>query len=456
MRPYATHVPGQTFPAFPRPEGAVLLGLLHQLAESEWASPEELVRLQWLQLAPLLDHARANVPGYKKLWRDVPWPLSGPADLSRLPPLERDRLQAQPTAFRSHPMPTSHGAVRPMTTSGSTGKPVEVLQSEVQRVLWAAYTLRHHQWHGIDPAGRLASIRFVADRARGRPPKGDERPSWGMPEDQVYRTGPSALLDLATPVDQQIVWLRRQDPDWFVTFPTNLHALVEESVRTGGRPPRLRGIWTVGEALSAETRALVKEAWGVPVWDMYSSQEVGYIALQCPTTGCYHTQESVLVEVVDDNGRACGPGQVGRVLVTALSGIASPLIRYAIGDWAERGPERCACGRGLPVLNRILGRTRNMMRLPGGRRAWPYIESVKCRAAAPYRQMQVVQTALDAIEVRVVPDGTLSDAHRTALKAELTRSLGHPFAFTFQVVDAIERSASGKFEEFMCRVPEES
>src|SRR6185295_14515719 len=99
--------------------------------------------------------------------------------------------------------------------------------------------------------------------------------------------------------------------------------------------------------------------WGVGVVDVYSSEECGQIALQCPEHEQYHVQsESVLVEVLDDEGRPCAPGTIGRVVLTTLQNFAMPLIRYDIGDFAEPGPA-CPCGRALPVLTRIVGRVRN-------------------------------------------------------------------------------------------------
>jgi phenylacetate-CoA ligase len=103
--------------------------------------------------------------------------------------------------------------------------------------------------------------------------------------------------------------------------------------------------------------------------DMYTCQEAGYLALQCPDHPHYHVQsENVLLEVVDDQGLPCAPGEVGRVLVTSLNNFATPLIRYEIGDYAEVGAA-CSCGRGLPVLKRIMGRYRNLLTLPDGTRA---------------------------------------------------------------------------------------
>ena len=75
--------------------------------------------------------------------------------------------------------------------------------------------------------------------------------------------------------------------------------------------------------------------------------------------------ENVLLEIIDAAGNPLPPGNVGRVVITVLHNLAMPLIRYEIGDYAAFGGE-CTCGRGLPVLERIVGRARNMLRLPDG------------------------------------------------------------------------------------------
>src|SRR3546814_3878705 len=91
---------------------------------------------------------------------------------------------------------------------------------------------------------------------------------------------------------------------------------------------------TVGETVSAKARGLVQRAWGVPLKDSYSCEEAGYLTMQCPDHEVYHVQsENVLLEVVDDDGRPCGPGETGRVLITSLHNFATPLIRYELGDY---------------------------------------------------------------------------------------------------------------------------
>src|SRR3546814_12850457 len=89
---------------------------------------------------------------------------------------------------------------------------------------------------------------------------------------------------------------------------------------------------------------------------LYSTHEFGYLAFQCPQHDHYHVQaEAALVEVLNEAGKPCRPGEIGQVVTTPLLNFAMPMISYAVGDLAEVGPP-CPGGRGLQVRKRILGR----------------------------------------------------------------------------------------------------
>jgi phenylacetate-CoA ligase len=172
------------------------------------------------------------------------------------------------------------------------------------------------------------------------------------------------------------------------------------------------------------------------------------LAIQCPEAEHYHVQaEAVLVEIVDDGGRACPPGAVGRVVVTPLHNFATPLIRYHVGDYALAGDE-CACGRGLPVISRVMGRTRNMVRLPDGASVFPSLDPKALTQIAPLRQIQLVQKTLAEIEANLVATRPLNAAETVRLGAAVGRMLGHPFPLRLVYMDEIPRAASGKYEDF--------
>ena len=185
---------------------------------------------------------------------------------------------------------------------------------------------------------------------------------------------------------------------------------------------------------------------GVPVVDVYSGAEVGYIALQCPESENLHIQsESVFVEVLDENGNACQPGEVGAVVITPLHNFAMPLLRYSIGDFAEVG--RCSCGRTLPVLRRIMGCTRSMVRLPNGDEFYASFQDL-LTGFDMIRQFQILRSASEALEMKLVATRRLTDAEAGQLTKILQQRFRHSFAVTFSYHDEIPRSAGGKFEDY--------
>ena len=202
----------------------------------------------------------------------------------------------------------------------------------------------------------------------------------------------------------------------------------------------------MSEPVDAELEARLRDTWQVSVADVYSANEVGNIAFRCQAGSLHVQPEAVLVEVLDDAGRPWATGATGRVVVTALHNIATPLIRYEIGDYATVGGN-CSCGRAHPVLARVLGRVRNLAHTPDGRSFWP-AALAKIRAVEPIRQFQYVQTATDTIQLRVMLDRELTAAEAEVLRGIVQRVMQYPFKVDIRVVASIERGPTGKFEEF--------
>jgi phenylacetate-CoA ligase len=188
------------------------------------------------------------------------------------------------------------------------------------------------------------------------------------------------------------------------------------------------------------------------VHDVYGCEEVGYLALQCPRHDHYHVQsESVLVEILDDEGRPVPPGEMGWVVVTPLVNFAMPLLRYRIGDLAEVGPP-CPCGRGLPVLARVPGRRRGQVLRPDGTRAFPDTGAL-WDAIEDVDQIQVVQTGPLAVEVRYSGGRAVAPGEEPAIVARVQAALGYAFPITLRRLPVLRRQANGKYETFTCLCP---
>lgn len=437
--PLESAVQGLAWPSITPPHGSAKLALLHQLEQSEWLPAERLRELQLVQLEVLLRHTVATVPHYRnRLGKDA-----SAKDLSDLPVLAMRDLQEGFAELRSEAVPREHGNVGEVRTSGSTGTPKRVLKTQLCQLFWEVLTLREHAWHKRTLGAKLAAIR--------RGSKGTQ-PSWGAAMAGVARTGPAVGLPVETDIEAQLAWLREQNPGYLLTYPSVLGELARLSISQRIRLPGLVQARTLSEIVTPELRQLCREAWNVPVADLYSAEEVGYIALQCPEHEHYHAQaEALLVEILDERGRACAPGEVGRVVVTDLHNFAMPLIRYDIGDFAKVGPP-CPCGRGLPVLARIIGRTRNLLVTADGKRHYPFIGQSQYLDIAPILQHQLVQTAFDLIEARLVTREPLTKEQIERFQAHVVKQMPAGIRIEVVRVDSIPRSAGGKYEDFISLV----
>jgi len=300
-------------------------------------------------------------------------------------------------------------------TSGSTGIPVEVQRTNLSS-LWAnATNMREVFWHKRDIAQSFAII---------RPHIMQEifQEQWGPAFSHFGRTGPLH----AHPVRGDLNgWLQKIQPGYLMTYPSILETIDLKALT------RLKGIKTTGETLLYKNPLIA---------DMYSSEEVGTIAIQCPDNpDVYHVMENIILEIVDEIGQ---PAKIGRVIVTDLT--SRYLYRYDIGDYAEIG--ECACGRGLQTIKKILGRKRNRVLLPDGSSHWPRIGSTEFRSIAPIRRFQAIQVDRTTLELRLIVDAPLTEAQQAAMRKLIHHFIGYPFEIRFRYVDEFP---AGKFEEFI-------
>ena len=442
------------FDAF-APREAGDLDFVKRLQASQWWKPEELLEHQLRLLQCLVLHCHATIPFYRHRMEDAGLDVRARLtidDWRRVPPLTRRDVQQWRDQLASSAVPVRHGSLVNVYTSGSTSTPVAMSTTQVDAWVGGLATLRHFLWHPYDFSARMVNIRRYK-KGEAEPPAGETADRWGNEGFFPFRTGPSARLNVSTSIDRQLDWLLKQDPDYLCTYPSNAVQLALASMRRDITLPHLEHVLTVGEVVTAEVRQLCAKAWDTPVIDTYSAHEVGILANQCPEHEHYHVQaETVLLEVVDARGEPCGPGEVGEVLVTSLTNYAMPLLRYRLGDFAERG-DSCTCGRGLPVLQRILGRERNSVLItPSGERFWPVFGTYGFARIAPVIQHQFVQKTLSGVEARLVTERPLTGAEEDALRAHINAQLPWRFDIDFVYVPEIARSASGKFEPFISEV----
>jgi phenylacetate-CoA ligase len=445
-------VPGLSWPEVPTGEVSQLWGLYLELERTQWLAPAEIVEGQLAQARALLGHCAAHVPYYRDTLRRAglqPGAVRTLDDFRRVPLLSRRTYQEQFPSFQATGLPPGMARIGEGKTSGTGGVPISVWQTNLVALWYFACCLRDWHWSGMNPRGSLASIRNLgitaADPAQAA--EGIVAPCWMGSLAPLLQTGPSYGLDIRQEPRRQLEWLFRVRPDYLLSTTSNL-VFLAGLIRDGGqRLPGLRAIQSIAEALSEEARAAVEEAFGVPVKDLYSCTEAGYVASSCPEGHGLHVHaENVLVEVLDEQGRPCEPGETGRVVLTALHNYLTPFVRYEVLDRATVGA-RCPCGRGLPLLTRVDGKMRPMLRLPGGGHKASHQLVHELFHLDVYHQHQVVQRAPDHFVVRVVPNRLWAADSADRVVRCVRDFLEAPVRVDVEVLDRLETTAAGKLRD---------
>jgi phenylacetate-CoA ligase len=420
---------------------------LRALEQTEWLPRPQLVNYQEGLLRRVTHHAYANAPFYRDRLGCL-FAGGNEADLSRwneVPIVTRAEAASHATAMRASELPEIYGAIEETRTSGSTGTPLHVATNNLVRVAANGALTRLARWWGADTSRPLASLRLHR-REPPHYPEGRERTGWSQanPESAVYE------LDLLTPVEQQIEWLLRKKAPYWGTSASNALAIAYAATPAQARQFGVELIFAFAETVFPRTREIVAERLGTQIVATYSCEEIGYVATQCPAAPGYHViAENALVEILREDGCAAALGEIGQVVLTGFYNYAMPFIRYAIGDVATAGPEFCSCGRSLPVIAQVLGRTRHAFIFKDGTRLWPRLWDFNVSDFIACREFQLAQIDRENIEFRYVPDGATEAPDVPGLKAYLRQKLHPAVEIVLVKMDSIPRSRGGKIDPFV-------
>jgi len=426
--------------------GTHTMRCLKELEASQWWPPERLEQLQSERLQHLIHYAYERVPYYRRLMdsRGIhPDDIRTAADLPKLPVLTKEIVREEGESLVARGFPRRR--LREGHTGGSTGTPLVFLSSIDGRLSHGmARSLRAHEWAGLYPGDRFVRVikRRLPGPAEGAPFEGISR--------RVAREGfvdCGAFSESTLP--EVVKRISRHRPRALRGYASAI-CIIAEYIRDTGIPaPEVGAIVTGGEQLFDEQRALLRQVFGTEPFSKYSSFENFDIAMECEAhQGLHIAAEDLAVETADDDGLPVRPGRDGRILVTNLHEYGMPLIRYDTDDSGSLLEGQCPCGRSLPRLAAVTGKTGNTIYTPSGKRLSPLTLGSSGLAPLGIRQFQFIQEQLNQVTVKVVPGSALSDAEAqalsTRLKAHYAKSLGDDVRVDIVVVDHIEPTPAGK------------
>jgi len=422
---------------------------LASVRQSQWLPERDWPIYQGRLLERLVRHAWQQTDFYRDALA-VLFRSDGSIDWDRwseVPLLTREMAQANNAAMTARAVPELSGRASVNQTSGSTSRSFKFLVDDLSSMASYCLSLRFFEWHGIDPHRTHALIKSYYGDPAHRYPEGSRSKGWHVsaPEVDNFR------LHISATIDEQIDWLRRRRPDYLTTYPSNMLALAQSLGPEGARSLCLSGYFSYGEAFDGETRKTIEDYFQAPMLDRYGATEVGQVSAQCAASTKQHvSMENVLFELLDDAGNPVAPGETGRIVVTAFYNYSMPFIRYDIGDYAVLSTDQC--GRSLPAIERIVGRARCMFRFKDGSVKWPDTKSVEIREFLPHKQLQIVQTHVDKIDVRIVPQDENQIDDLTGLARYFQSRLHPSLSVNVSKVAQIPRAPSGKFFDYYSQV----
>ncbi|HSB46834.1 MAG TPA: hypothetical protein VLD37_02385 [Candidatus Bilamarchaeum sp.] len=390
---------------------------------NQWKSPEEIQKIQANKLARILSLAKNSVPHYRKSLAGIE--SVTPDQLGRLPVLEKAEIAKNPQSL------VNPGArnLQAHPTSGSSGIPLKIVIGD-DGIYGLA--LRYHclTESGLGPFDTLLHLlSFPLYRS--------------FPQKFVYR-----FINISPFEDERKILdkMRGAGRGVYFGYPSTLTVLSELN-NASGSPIALKKIIPSSETFSDSARKFAEKSFSCKSGNYYGANECWGIAFECDRGSLHVNSDSVIVEIVDEDGEPAGLGKSGSVLITSLWRTSMPFIRYRIGDIASF-EAKCPCGRGTPVLSRIEGRSTSFIILPGGQKfLWPKI-GLRLRHLEGILQFQGVQESPERLAIRLVPSGRPSAAVAEAVHGIVASALPGMIV-KVGWVEKIGREKSGKVRDFI-------
>jgi phenylacetate-CoA ligase len=419
-----------------------------ELEASQWRSRDEIAAIQFQGLRRLLLHAQSTSPWYGDTWRAGGLDarrLDGPEDFAKWPVIDRALVREHRLAMRSTAPGTS---LITKATGGSSGVPLEFdLDTDSYQRRMAAWH-RGYSWAGAGPGTKQWYLWGVAPVSSS---------SWSKRKaklyDRLYRHTLVSCFDLGdASVDRFFRSLVRTEPRAIVAYTNAIYAFAQMLEARALVPPVPHSIVVGAERLHPFQREVIERVFRAPVFETYGSREFMLIGAECAVHGGLHlTSEQLVVEILDDDGAGVRDGVEGNVVITDLTNLGMPFVRYATGDRAIKASGPCACGRGLDRLARVTGRQLDILVTPDGRRLpgefFPHI----LKDLPGVRRYQVIQEVADAVIIRIVSPRWAPE-HEAWLRREVAAVAGPALRVSIDVVDDIPLTAAGKLQVVVNRL----
>jgi len=418
------------------------------LQRTQWFSLSKLEEIQRKRLRFLLEHAFRHVPFYHKVFRAKglrPSDIKSAKDLVKLPIVTKGDIRHNFHDFLSRDF-QKYGPIL-NSTSGSTGEPFRYNIDRKTVGIANAATWRGWGYAGYkfgDKMAVLAGLSLVSSKEnllRIASKKVIKR----MVKFPAINLRKEILEDYA----KRMIQFK---PKFIRGYPSSIYFFADFLKEEGIDLICPRAVLTTAEMLLPYQRKLIEGVFQCDVFDGYGAFDGGTAALECEEHRGYHMAvEKVVMEFVDEDGNSVAEGEKGRIIATDLFNYAMPFIRYDTGDMGVYSNGECSCGRKLPVMKKILGRTTDILRFKTGAvLSGPSLTLIL--KDFDITQYQLVQKKHDLLLVRLIRGKSYVDGDTKRLRKILENAIGKGVEIRFAFVDSIPTTRSGKWKFIVSHV----
>ena len=419
-----------------------VINYYHWLQKTQWWSAEQLKELQNNKLRALFKHAYENVPYYRNMFNKIGFnyqDIQNVESLWKLPILNKDTIRMNFETIQALDIKKYHPIKN--ATGGSTGDTLQYfITKEAASINWAG------MFRGWGWAGYQIGDKRIAFGGSSLIP-GKAPTLFDSVRSKLERNLKLSAVSMNdAKYVNYIAIIRKYQPKFIYGYPSSIFLFAEYCSSHGVKDIRFKAVFSTAEVLLPQYRDSIQKQFNCSIFDDYGSYDGGGQALECELHKGFHISvEKVIMEIVDDNGKPVSSGKPGRIIVTDLYNYVMPFIRYDVGDIGVMDGKLCPCGRGLPLLKSIEGRTTDIIKLANGVSiAGPAVTLIfkDCNV----KQYQLVQTEENKLLVKIVKDNAYSEKDKEYFMSILQHHAGPDTKIDLEYCLEIPAGSNGKYK----------
>lgn len=427
---------------------SIKLKSLRELSKSQWLPENESKKRQWIKVLSILNYAYKNCRYYRDLFDScniTPSKNLKRSEFEKIPILSKKDIKDNLEKLKSDKY--SWDSLVPAKTGGSTGTALQIYFNKTCQEMRNAAAFRADMWANWNLGDKKAAI-------------------WGNPPaiNTWKKRIRNLLLDRIIYLDTMkmdahsmgyfVELLRKSKPKIIFGHSHSIFILAKFLQAHRCKDICPRGIISTSMMLLPHERSLIEEVFQCKVTDRYGCEEVGLIACECEAHNGMHLNiDHLFIEFIKEDGSQAGPGEKGSIVVTDLINTGMPLIRYKIEDIGVPTDRKCACGRGLPLMEKVAGRVADfLIREDGSLVAGVSLIERTLTAIKGIEQMQIIQDEIQKIKVNLVVNRGFDKKSEKALHTEFQNVFGLTVSLELSFLDSIPQEESGKYRFSICNI----